>query len=67
MARTAWVQGVQALNAWGLAVGAVSLSTAHEDDLQLGVGVRCRVNCVLTLYPITIHEGQDLPEQPGWR
>ena len=38
--RTAGVQGVQALNTWALAVGAVCLGTAHEDDLQSGVAVR---------------------------
>ena len=29
-----WVQGVKSLNSWALAVGTVSLSASHEDDLQ---------------------------------
>ena len=32
--RLTWVQAVEALDAWGLAVGAVGLSAAHEDDLD---------------------------------
>lgn len=29
-----WVQGVESLNTWALAVGTVGLSASHEDDLQ---------------------------------